>query len=130
MRISTMPSNMFIQSMQMQNKIKRKAPLADHTDMSQQKHNNQYTIKSKINRGLMNIEEKKHIEMIERVAKALISPAIEIQCSKHENTGQISIKVIDRESREVIRDISPEGVFDMVIKLNGIAGLFTDEKKA
>ncbi|KJF25892.1 flagellar protein FlaG [Clostridium aceticum] len=76
----------------------------------------------------LNIGEEKLIEMIERANKSLITPPTELQFSIHEATKQISVKVTNTETKEVIREIPPEKILDMVAKMWELAGLIIDEK--
>lgn len=76
----------------------------------------------------LNIGEEKLIEMIERANKTLLTPPTELQFSIHEKTKQISVKITNTETDEVIREIPPEKVLDMVAKMWELAGLFVDEK--
>lgn len=48
--------------------------------------------------------------------------------SVHEKTKEILIKVIDVKTDEVIREIPPEKILDLVAKLCELAGIFVDEK--
>ncbi|HHY78507.1 MAG TPA: flagellar protein FlaG, partial [Clostridiales bacterium] len=49
--------------------------------------------------------------------------------SIHEATKQIMVKVIDKETDEVIREIPPEKILNMVAKMWEIAGLIVDERR-
>lgn len=49
--------------------------------------------------------------------------------SYHEPTGRISIKVMDKETDEVIREIPPEETLEMVEKMWELAGLIVDEHR-
>ncbi len=49
--------------------------------------------------------------------------------SYHEETKRVSIKVIDAETEEVIREIPPEETFEMITKMWELAGLMVDEKR-
>ncbi len=49
--------------------------------------------------------------------------------SYHEDTKRVAIKVIDRDTKEVIREIPPEEVLDMLEKIWELAGLIVDEKR-
>ena len=53
------------------------------------------------------------------------------QCefSYHEPTKRVSIKLIDSETKEVIREIPPEDTLEMVAKRWELAGLLVDEKR-
>jgi len=47
----------------------------------------------------------------------------------HEETKRVSIKVIDEETEEVIREIPPEETLEMLSKMWELAGLMVDEKR-
>jgi len=48
--------------------------------------------------------------------------------SVHEETQTIMVKVIDTETDEVIREIPPEKILDLVAKLWELAGIIVDKK--
>lgn len=47
----------------------------------------------------------------------------------HEATNRVSIKIIDKDTDEVIREIPPEKTLKMVEKMWELAGLLVDEKR-
>lgn len=47
----------------------------------------------------------------------------------HEETKRISIKVIDQETKEVLKEIPPEETLRMVEKMWELAGILIDEKR-
>lgn len=49
--------------------------------------------------------------------------------SYHEETKRVSIKVLDRETEEVIREIPPEETLEMVEKMVELAGILFDERR-
>lgn len=49
--------------------------------------------------------------------------------SYHEDTKRVSIKVIDVETEEVIREIPPEETLNMLTKMWDIAGILIDEQR-
>jgi len=49
--------------------------------------------------------------------------------SYHEETKRVSIKILDQETQEVIREIPPEETLQMVEKMWELAGLLVDEKR-
>ncbi|WP_352418312.1 flagellar protein FlaG [Proteiniborus sp.] len=51
-----------------------------------------------------------------------------LEFSIHEGTRYISVKVIDTNTDEVIREIPPEKILDMVAKLWELAGIIVDKK--
>lgn len=71
-----------------------------------------------------NEQLKKAVEEINR--KANSSEAV---FGVHEDTNRITIKIIDKESKEVIKEFPPEKTLDMIAKVWEMAGLMVDEKR-
>lgn len=53
----------------------------------------------------------------------------EFKFSIHEETKQVLIKVIDRKTKEIVKEIPEEKILDMVAQMCEYAGLYIDEKK-
>mgnify|MGYP000294844943 CR=1 FL=1 len=51
-----------------------------------------------------------------------------LRFEKHEKTGQWMVRVCDSETDEVIKEIPPEKILDMVSRFCELAGLLVDEK--
>lgn len=47
----------------------------------------------------------------------------------HEETNRITIKIVDRSTKEVIKELPPEKTLDMIAKVWEMAGLLVDEKR-
>lgn len=47
----------------------------------------------------------------------------------HEETNRVTIKIVDKESKEVIKELPPEKTLDLIAKAWEIAGLLVDEKR-
>ena len=47
----------------------------------------------------------------------------------HEKTNRVTIKIVDKETKEVIKELPPEKTLDMISKVWEIAGLLVDEKR-
>lgn len=77
----------------------------------------------------MTLEEKDWIALIEKTNKAINGANKTFEYSIHEKTKQIMVKVIDQDTKEVIREIPPEKVLDMVARMWEMAGLFVDERR-
>lgn len=52
-----------------------------------------------------------------------------IEFSYHEETKRVSIKVRDKETKELIREIPPEETLEMIEKIWELAGLLVDERR-
>lgn len=66
---------------------------------------------------------------IEKANKALNYSKKELQLSVHPKTKDIMVKVIDSETKEVLREFPPEKILDMIAKMWEIAGLIVDERR-
>ncbi|MEF3305168.1 flagellar protein FlaG [Paenibacillus sp. GYB003] len=75
------------------------------------------------------IGEEQMIRVIERANKALQGATTSFEFSIHEKTKQIMVKVLDRDSGEVIREIPPEKTLDMVARMWEMAGILVDERR-
>ncbi len=47
----------------------------------------------------------------------------------HEGTRRVTIKVVDKDTKEVIREYPPEKTLDMIAKVWEMAGIMVDEKR-
>lgn len=74
------------------------------------------------------VDEKQVIAAIEQANRWIINRETYLKFSIHEGTHKIIVKVMDARNDEVIREIPPEKLMDMVAKLWELAGLIIDEK--
>ena len=47
----------------------------------------------------------------------------------HEETNRVTIKIVDKETHETIRELPPEKTLDMIAKVWEMAGILVDEKR-
>ena len=47
----------------------------------------------------------------------------------HDKTNRVTIKIVDRDTKKVIKEFPPEKTLDMIAKVWELAGLLVDEKK-
>lgn len=47
----------------------------------------------------------------------------------HEDTNRIMIKIMDKDTKEVIKEFPPEKTLDMIAKIWEMAGILVDEKR-
>ena len=71
-----------------------------------------------------NAQLKKAVEDINK--KAVNSEAI---FGIHEATNRVTIKIIDKDTKKVIKEVTPEKSLDMFAKVWELAGLMVDEKR-
>lgn len=72
--------------------------------------------------------EEEIIGAIESANKQFIAYDRRFEFSIHDKTKQIMVKVIDVKTDEVIREIPPEKILDMVASIWEIVGIMVDEK--
>jgi len=68
-------------------------------------------------------------EAVEKFNKAVAAYNRECKISIHEKTGNIMVKIIDTETKEIVREIPPERILDIVAKMWEIAGILIDERR-
>lgn len=73
--------------------------------------------------GGSNAQIKKAVEEINKKAKN--SEAI---FGIHDATNRVTIKIVDKDSKKVIKEYPPEKTLDMIAKVWEVAGLLVDEK--
>ncbi|MEA4846564.1 MAG: flagellar protein FlaG [Clostridiaceae bacterium] len=75
------------------------------------------------------LNEKQLIEAIEKTNKSIEGTTCSLKYSLHDSTKQIMVKVIDNETKEVIKEFPPEKILDMVAKMWEVAGIMVDERR-
>ena len=84
---------------------------------------------TEFDRNDLPISDKVVMQAIERANNAISIANKKFEYSIHEKTNEIMVKVIDTETNEVIREIPPEKILDMVAKMWEMAGLLVDERR-
>ena len=77
------------------------------------------------NQQLPNHEQIK--KAVEQMNKKMMNS--EVLFGIHEKTNRVTIKIVDKESKEVIKELPPEKTLDMIAKAWELAGLLVDEKR-
>lgn len=85
-------------------------------------------MEQKTNPQLLTISEQELLRVIETAAKAFQGPMTSLEMSVHEGTNEVIIRVKDKETGELIREIPPEKILDIKMKMKEIAGILFDEK--
>lgn len=57
------------------------------------------------------------------------SQATEAIFGIHDGTNRVTIKIVDKDTREVVKEFPPEKTLDMIEKVWEMAGLMVDEKR-
>lgn len=99
---------------------------------AQDNSNASSTVSGYKNKDTRTVEEKKAAEN-EKIKKAIEKmnvqlPNSEVKFGIHEKTDRVTIKLVDKETKEVIKEFPPEKTLDMIAKCMEIAGVLMDEK--
>jgi uncharacterized FlaG/YvyC family protein len=77
-------------------------------------------------------KEKEHVELLRDVLEAtqnhLDISGVGLNFSVHEATGLIKVEVTDKETGDLIREIPPEQVLNLMAKIDEMMGILFDEK--
>lgn len=65
---------------------------------------------------------------VEKLNKSMMAHS-EAVFGIHEATNRVTIKIVDKDTKEVIRELPPEKTLDMIAKVWEMAGILVDEKR-
>lgn len=74
------------------------------------------------------IGEAQKVRSIERALDAVKGQQTVLEMSVHEKTNEVVIKVLDKETGKLIREIPSEKILDMVSSFMEMNGMLFDEK--
>ena len=76
-----------------------------------------------------NREQQQHVKKaVEKLNKNMMSHS-EAVFGIHEATNRVTIKIIDKDTKKVIKELPPEKTLDMIAKVWELAGILVDEKR-
>jgi flagellar protein FlaG len=91
----------------------------------------EFVISEENGRGTLETDETATNESLKRAVDEINKKARsqEAQFGIHEKTGRMTIKIVDKDTKEVIKEFPPEKTLDMIAKVWELAGLLVDEKR-
>lgn len=66
---------------------------------------------------------------VDDINKSVIGNDSEAIFGIHDKTNRVTIKIVDKKTKEVIREYPPEKTLDMIAKVWEMAGIMVDEKR-
>lgn len=66
---------------------------------------------------------------VDDINKSVIGHDSEAIFGIHDKTNRVTIKIVDKKTKEVIREYPPEKTLDMIAKVWEMAGIMVDEKR-
>ncbi|MBY0163242.1 flagellar protein FlaG [Paenibacillus lautus] len=78
----------------------------------------------------LTVSEQAVLDAINKVNKVLEGAPQKFEYKIHENTGDVIVKIINKDTNLIIREIPPEKLIELVEKLQQLArGAIVDEKR-
>lgn len=81
-----------------------------------------------IGESYQSISEKAIAESIEHINKVISNNSIEFLYSIHKETNTVVIKMRNKDTDIIVKEIPPEKVLDMFVNRMKLLGLFLDER--
>ena len=66
---------------------------------------------------------------VDQINKEMLENESELVYGIHDSTNRVMIKVVDRNTKKVLKEYPPEKTLDMLAKVWEMAGLMVDEKR-
>lgn len=76
----------------------------------------------------MNENQKETINELNKAIEAIQGPQKSFEISVHEETHAIMIKVLNKETGDLIREVPPEKILDLAAHMMEITGIIIDKK--
>lgn len=78
--------------------------------------------------GQQTVTNEQIRKAVEQINKNIISNS-EAVFGIHEGTNRVTIKIVDKSTKEVIKELPPEKTLDMIAKVWEMAGILVDERR-
>ena len=86
--------------------------------------------KGQSNNGEQSQDQQAYNEKIRKAVETLNKkmPNSEAVFGIHEDTNRVTIKIVDKSTKEVIKELPPEKTLDMIARVWEMAGILIDER--
>lgn len=88
------------------------------------------TLSIQADKQLVDEQKNVNLDKLKKIMEQAISalPHSDAKFGIHKETNRITIKLVDRETQEVIKEIPPEKTLDLLAKRMELAGVMFDER--
>lgn len=100
------------------------APVNENQDV---KINNSEDMNKK-NDNVSNSEKKQIKNSVNNLNKLLQKENTHVEYKIHKYFGDVILKIVDNNTKEVVKEMPPEKILDMIQKMCEMDGLFVDKK--
>lgn len=83
---------------------------------------------SDVDTTYLEVNEKEVEKSVEKLNKFLEDEKVHVEYEVHDKLNQLMIKIIDDETKEVIQELPPKKILDMVAKMCEMVGILMDKK--
>lgn len=74
------------------------------------------------------LSKKEIVEAVEETNRIVFGDNEKFEFKIHEGTGRMLVKLVDNETDEVIREIPPEKILDLIANIWEMVGILVDER--
>ena len=74
-------------------------------------------------------QNEKIRKSVEQINRQIGHQHVEAQFGIHKATNRVTIKIVDKDTNEVIREVPPEKTLDMIARVWEMAGILIDERR-
>ena len=87
--------------------------------------------KGQSNSGEQGMEQQAYHDKIRKAVETLNKKMANSEAvfGIHEDTNRVTIKIVDKSTKEVIKELPPEKTLDMIARVWEMAGILIDEKR-
>ena len=87
--------------------------------------------KGQSNNGEQGMDQQAYHEKVRKAVEALNKKMgnSEAVFGFHEDTNRVTIKIVDKSTKEVIKELPPEKTLDMIARVWELAGILIDERR-
>jgi flagellar protein FlaG len=104
-------------------------PIEQKSDIEKINNKNN-SVKDKLTNGKQGKEDGNEIKSaVDKANKVLFKNNTHLKFEIHDKTKDVMVKIVNDNTGEVVKEIPPEKMLDMVAKLWEIAGILVDEKR-
>jgi|GEM_PF-553676 Uncharacterized flagellar protein FlaG len=89
---------------------------------------NQQSDANQTGSGQKNLTEKDVEKAVDKLNKLLEDKATHAECEIYGKSKDLIVRIVDNKTKEVVQELPPKKIIDMIDKLCELAGIFVDKK--
>lgn len=97
-------------------------------NMQERKPQKQINVQSDLHKERHKFDREDLEKAVEDSNKLIFKDNDHFEFKIHEGTGRMMVKLVDNETKEVIKEIPPEKILDLVASIWDLVGILVDER--